>query len=233
MELNSFCIDNYRDFVCVEISCVILCRLGCVARLRVPCTSPLHDTLPVIARMLLGIAQEILGPIRVIEHMHRCWTEIGPTLQTLPDMVHAMVNVVSLSCVQRTLVLLVRLRCMSLMILSILTAFRQCKMLVPVHVVCQSRVEDSRGGRRTRLSRVRVAEERQMSKVEVPKSASSPARLRPAQATFDNARATLKDDFEIHDFLKPLTSVGGDRIIVVELYCALPLYGVGKLKVLV
>ncbi|KAG9799341.1 hypothetical protein KCU75_g31, partial [Aureobasidium melanogenum] len=27
-----------------------------------------------------------------------------------------------------------------------------------------------------------------------------------------------------------LTSVGGDRIIVVELYCALPLYGVGKLK---
>ncbi|KAH0107491.1 hypothetical protein KCU96_g32, partial [Aureobasidium melanogenum] len=93
------------------------------------------------------------------------------------------------------------------------------------------------------------------------------------QATFDNARATLKDDFEIHDcrsfagrlfsdsgvirptpassststesrrsrlyrgitfeLLKPLTSVGGDRIIVVELYCALPLYGVGKLKVLV
>jgi hypothetical protein len=68
--------------------------------------------------MLLGIPQEILGPIRVIEHMHRCWTEIGPTLQTLPDMVHAMVNVISLSCLQRTLMLLVRLRRMSLMILS-------------------------------------------------------------------------------------------------------------------
>ncbi|KAG9799342.1 hypothetical protein KCU75_g30, partial [Aureobasidium melanogenum] len=89
MELNSFCIDNYRDFVCVEISCVILCRLLLIMQdLSESTTFNLQGLF--IARMLLGIAQEILGPIRVIEHMHRCWTEIGPTLQTLPDMVHAM-----------------------------------------------------------------------------------------------------------------------------------------------
>jgi len=30
--------------------------------------------------------------------------------------------------------------------------------------------------------------------------------------------------------LKPLTSAGGDRIIVVKPYCALPLYGIEKIK---
>ncbi|KAG9873439.1 hypothetical protein KCU63_g28, partial [Aureobasidium melanogenum] len=83
------------------------------------------------------------------------------TLQALPDMVHAMVDVISLSCVQRTLVLLVRLRCMSLMILSCSSANVtvvvctvivliklhshgiKAMMLVPVHVVGQRGVQSN------------------------------------------------------------------------------------------
>ena len=66
-----------------------------ISRLRISCSSPLHDTIPVIARMPLSISQEVLRPIEVGEHMHRRWTEIGPTLQTLSDVVHTVIDVVS------------------------------------------------------------------------------------------------------------------------------------------
>jgi len=68
---------------------------GRISRLRISCSSPLHDTLPVIARMLLSISQEILRPIEVGEYMHCRWAEIGATLQALSDVVHAVVDVVS------------------------------------------------------------------------------------------------------------------------------------------
>lgn len=45
--------------------------------------------------MRLSIPQEVLRPIEVGEHMHRRWTEIGPTLQTLSDVVHTVIDVVS------------------------------------------------------------------------------------------------------------------------------------------
>jgi hypothetical protein len=63
--------------------------------LRISRSSPLDDTLPVIARMPLGIPEEILRPVEVGEYMHRRRAEIRPTLQTLPDVVHAMIDVVS------------------------------------------------------------------------------------------------------------------------------------------
>lgn len=45
--------------------------------------------------------------------MHCRWTEIRATLQALPDMIHAMVDVVSLGCTPGGLVMLVLMWCVS------------------------------------------------------------------------------------------------------------------------
>ena len=66
-----------------------------IPRLWIPCSSPPHDTIPVIARVPLSISQEILRLIEIGEHMHRRRAEIGATLQALPDVVHAVIDVVS------------------------------------------------------------------------------------------------------------------------------------------
>lgn len=63
--------------------------------LRIPSSSPPHDTLPVIARMLLSVSQEILRPVEVSKYMHCRRAEVGSTLQALPDVVHAVVDMVS------------------------------------------------------------------------------------------------------------------------------------------
>ncbi|KAG9652893.1 hypothetical protein KCV04_g6, partial [Aureobasidium melanogenum] len=175
-----------------------------------------------------------------------------------------------LSCVQRTLVLLVRLRCMSLMILSCSSANVtvvvctvivliklhshgiKAMMLVPVHVVGQRGVQSNfllRDGRVlisqkvcpcgiygwARFAEVKwkigvqfsvdcvacMIEEEEVVEFDCREFAwqrsgaycsrrsisitvyqvipRDSIRQRPAQATFDNTRATLKDDFEIHD----------------------------------
>ena len=70
-----------------------------ISRLRISCSSPLHDTIPVIARMPLSISQEVLRPIEVGKYMHCRRAEVGPTLQALSDMVQAVVDVVSCGCV--------------------------------------------------------------------------------------------------------------------------------------
>lgn len=66
--------------------------------------------------MLLGIAKEVLRAIEVFEHMHCRWAEIRAALQALPDMVHAMVDVVSLCCIPGGLVLLMLMWCVSFVI---------------------------------------------------------------------------------------------------------------------
>ena len=71
---------------------------SCVPRLRLPRSSPTHDTLPIIARMPLSIAQEIFRPVEILKHVHCRWAEVGSALQALPDMVHAVVDVLSPSC---------------------------------------------------------------------------------------------------------------------------------------
>lgn len=85
--------------------------------------------------MLLSIAKEVLGTIQVFKHVHRCWAEIRSTLQALPNVVHAMVNVISLSCVPCVLVLLVL--CTSSMILFCLStdmAVIMCTVVVFVEL---------------------------------------------------------------------------------------------------
>lgn len=44
--------------------------------------------------MPLSISQEVLRPIEVGEYVHRGRAEIRPTLQALPDVVHAVIDVV-------------------------------------------------------------------------------------------------------------------------------------------
>lgn len=66
--------------------------------------------------MLLCIAKEVLGAVQIFEDVHRRGAKIRSTLQALPDVVHAVVNVVSLSCVPGILLLML-VRCMSFVVL--------------------------------------------------------------------------------------------------------------------
>lgn len=89
--------------------------------------------------MLLGVSQEVLRAVYVLENVHRCRTQIRSALQALPDVVHAMVNVVSLSCVPCILVLLVL--CTSSVILFCLStamAVVMCTVVVLVELFSHS-----------------------------------------------------------------------------------------------
>ncbi|KAG9606364.1 hypothetical protein KCU97_g3, partial [Aureobasidium melanogenum] len=237
MELNSFCINNVGSSGCRPIS----------------------------AQLLL-IMQDLSGSTAF---NHVCFSAL-PRKYLDPSVSSNTCIAAGLSCVQRTLVLLVRLRCMSLMILSCSSANVtvvvctvivliklhshgiKAMMLVPVHVVGQRGVQSNfllRDGRVlisqkvcpcgiygwARFAEVKwkigvqfsvdcvacMIEEEEVVEFDCREFAwqrsgaycsrrsisitvyqvipRDSIRQRPAQATFDNTRATLKDDFEIHD----------------------------------
>ena len=87
--------------------------------------------------MFLCIAKEVLRAIEVFEHVHCRWAEIRATLQALPDMVHAMVDVVSLGCIPGGLVMLVLMWCVSFAIAFCSpsnVAMVMCTVIVPVEL---------------------------------------------------------------------------------------------------